>query len=64
MSAPKEYVSTVVYSSVGDPWQVGADPDLDPTLDPILFFSDITDGKKLFFHFSCKLPSGTISSVL
>jgi hypothetical protein len=37
----------------------------DPTPDPTPFFSDIKDGKKLFFiFFSYNLRAGTLSSVL
>ncbi len=51
-------------TSVGDPRLFGADPhpDLDPTLDPTLFFSVLKDAKNYFFSYN--LPAGSLSLVL
>ncbi len=58
--------SQIVFSSVGDPWHLGADPDQylwlmdpdpvldpDPTPDPTFFFIDFKDATKkiIFTHF-------------
>ncbi len=61
------FISTLLYTSVGDPWHFGADPDPDPrirtlwlmdsaldpdpTPDPIPFFSDFKDAKKITFSY-------------